>query len=100
MYIGQHEQKELEALIHKLKIFCCNKELPFFISVAVSDTEYVSDGISAHIAGRTLDNRILANHFSVQSGFDVVPKYELEEMDMDIPTADLQEDPLEELSLY
>lgn len=99
MYIDRHEQKELDALIHKLKIFCCNKDLPFFVSVAVSDTEYTSDGISAHIAGRTLDNRILANHFSVQSGFDVVPKYELEEMEMDAPVANLQEKPIEELYL-
>lgn len=86
--------KECKPLLEKLALHCSLNNIPFFFTAAVKNDEkgtlYQSDIVGVGSKNLTLKDDKISKHIAVQSGFDVIPKKEEIEIDMDeiMPTAE------------
>lgn len=80
-------EKECKPLLEKLALYCSLNDIPFFFTAAVKNDEkgtiYKSDIVGVGSKNIKLKEDNISKHIAVQSGFDVIPKKEELEVNMD-----------------
>ncbi len=89
-------ENEIKPLVESLVYKCNANRIPVLVTACVKNTpeasEYVNDGVFPGSRGMQLTNDRITKHLAVVRDFDVVPKREESEINVDTEISDPDSD--------